>query len=350
MKRGGLIILLLICCATAVAQEVSNVAFTLRGDTLRITYSLDRKADIRVRVSVAGGRYTSPLEGLTGAVGSGVKPGDSLEITAVRLREIQGESDSTLDFMVEVDDGSLLIELDPVPGLPGRPSFRMMPVEGGSFTMGCTRKRGEVNTYIDELPTHKVTVGSFYLGRYEVTQGLWKAVMGENPSKWTGNDSLPVEQVSWNDAQIFIARLSQITGLRFRLPTEAEWEYAARGGSRGRGTVYPGTASMLFETCWYGGNSNGRTHPVGRLKPNELGLYDMGGNVLEWCSDWMTAYTAGPQTSPQGPKHGENRILRGGCFNSPTWGCSVWERSWYLPDFRYPWQGFRLALDQTIEN
>ena len=334
---------MLICCATAVAQQIGNVGFTLRGDTLRITYSLDRKADIRVRVSVAGGRYTPPLEGLSGAVGKDVKPGDSLVITAVRLREIQGEGDSSLRFMVEVDDGSLLIELDSL-------SFRMMPVEGGSFTMGCTRRSGEVNTYIDELPTHKVTVNSFYLGRHEVTQALWKAVMGENPSKWTGNDSLPVEQVSWNDAQIFIARLSQITGLRFRLPTEAEWEFAARGGNRSHGTVYPGTASMLFETCWYGGNSGGHSHPVGQLKPNELGLYDMGGNVLEWCSDWMTAYSPGPQTSPQGPKHGENRILRGGCFNSPTWGCSVWERSWYLPDFRYSWQGLRLALDKEVEN
>ena len=320
------------------AQHIGNVAFTLNNDTLRITYSLDRTADICVRVAVAGGHFTPPLEGLTGAVGKGVKAGDSLLITAVALREIRGEHDSTLQFLVEVDDGALLVQFDSI-------AFRMMPVEGGSFTMGCTRPHGESNTYIDELPTHRVTVNTFYLGQHEVTQQLWKAVMGDNPSKWTTSDSLPVEQVSWNDAQIFIARLSQITGLRFRLPTEAEWEYAARGGNRSRGTIYPGTASMVFETCWYGGNSDGHSHPVGLLKPNELGLYDMGGNVLEWCADWMTAYSEGPQTSPQGPKQGENRILRGGCFNSPTWGCSVWERSWYLPDFRYSWQGFRLALD-----
>lgn len=334
------------------AQQVSNVAFTLRNDTLRITYSLDRTADICVRVSVAGGRYTPPLEGLAGAVGKGVKAGDSLLITAVGLREIRGERDSLLHFLVEVDDGSLLVELDRMPAdgdvRAPRVSFRMLPVEGGSFTMGCTQPSGEKNTYIDELPTHKVTVNSFYLGQYEVTQQLWKAVMGENPSKWTYSDSLPVEQVSWNDVQIFIARLSQMTGYRFRLPTEAEWEFAARGGNRSRGTVYPGTASMLFETCWYGSNSDGHSHPVGQLKPNELGFYDMGGNVLEWCADWMTGYGEAPQTAPQGPKHGENRILRGGCFNSPSWGCSVWERSWYLPDFRYSWQGFRLALDQAI--
>ena len=136
---------------------------------------------------------------------------------AVRLPEIAGVDSASLHFLVEVDDGALLVYVDNF-------SFRMMPVEGGSFTMGCTHPRGEKHTYADELPLHKVTVNSFYIGRFEVTQGLWKKVMGENPSKWFGNDSLPVEQVSWNDVQIFIARLSQITGYRFRLPTEAEWD------------------------------------------------------------------------------------------------------------------------------
>ena len=359
MKRLLLFLVLSSYLLPLRAQQVSNVAFTLRGDTLRITYSLDRKADICVRVALSGGPYTEPLKGLEGAVGKGVLPGDSLTITAVSLPEIRGEKAETLDFLVEVDDGAKLVYV-PLNGQQslgaggtdrGRVMFRMMPVEGGSFTMGCTRPKGEKHTYADELPTHRVTVNSFYMGQFEVTQELWKAVMGTNPSKWTGNDSLPVEQVSWNEAQIFIARLSQITGFRFRLPTEAEWEFAARGGNRSHGTVYPGAASMLFETCWYGSNSDGHSHPVGRLRPNELGIYDMGGNVMEWCSDWMTAYSDQPQNCPQGPKHGENRILRGGCFNSPTWGCSVFERSWYLPDFGYSWCGFRLVLDQEqMEN
>ena len=266
--------------------------------------------------------------------------GYSLIITAYRLTEIQNIDSSSLSFLVEVDDGALLVYADKYP-------FRMMPVEGGSFIMGCTHPRGEKNTYSDELPTHKVTLNGYFIGQYEVTQGLWKAVMGENPSKCIGNDSLPVEQVSWNEVQIFIARLSQITGFRFRLPTEAEWEFAARGGTRSHGTVYPGVRSQVWETCWSALNSGGHSHPVGRLKPNELGLYDMGGNVLEWCVDWMEAYTDKPQTSPQGPKTGENRILRGGCFNSPTWACSVYERSWYLPDYGYSFFGFRLALDSA---
>ena len=331
------------CCVIVRAQHVTDVSFSLRADTLTINYSLDRQADICVRVAVDGGRYTKPLKGLVGDVGPKVKPGEGLTITAVSLPEIRGVDSASLSFLVEVDDGSLMVYVDSL-------MFRMMPVEGGSFTMGCTRPKGEKHTYADELPTHKVTLGNYFIGQHEVTQGLWISVMGENPSKWTGNDSLPVEQVSWNDVQIFVARLSQITGYRFRLPTEAEWEFAARGGMRSRNTTYPGTQHQLWETCWYGGNSGGHSHPVGRLLPNELGLYDMGGNVMEWCADWMESYSANPQNSPQGPKTGENRIQRGGCFNSPTWGCSVWERNWYLPEYGYSYFGFRLVLDSDEQD
>ena len=331
--------MLLLCSAPFLwAQQVTDVNFSIVDDTLTITYTLTQQADICVRVAIDDGPYTEPLKGFTGAVGEKVKPGVGLQMQAVRLPEIAGVDSASLHFVVEVDDGALLVYVDNF-------SFRMMPVEGGSFTMGCTHPRGEKHTYADELPLHKVTVNSFYIGRFEVTQGLWKKVMGENPSKWFGNDSLPVEQVSWNDVQIFIARLSQITGYRFRLPTEAEWEYAARGGVRSNRTPYPGTRTQVWEACWFGGNSSGHSHPVGRLKPNELGLYDMGGNVMEWCSDWMESYTDKPQNCPQGPRNGENRILRGGCFNSPTWGCSVFERSWYLPDYGYSFYGFRLVLD-----
>ena len=326
-------------CAFAMAQKVSDVSFTLRADTLQIIYSLDKSADIRVRL-VESGRYSEPLQGFTGAVGEKVKAGNGLVMTAVGLPEIRGIDSADLAFVVEVDDGSVLVQLDSL-------LFRMMPVAGGSFVMGCAHPRGEHNTYTDEIPTHKVTVDSFYIGQHEVTQALWTAVMGSNPSKWKGNDSLPVEQVTWNDVQIFIARLSQLTGYRFRLPTEAEWEFAARGGNRSHKTNYPGTRGKLDEYCWYGNNSHGHSHVVGQLKPNELGLYDMGGNVMEWCSDWMEPYTKEEQVNPQGPKQGDNRILRGGCFNSPTWGCSVYERSWYLPEFGYPFYGFRLAIDNA---
>jgi len=338
MKRLLLIALVLTCYCSVRGQTVGGVAFALSGDTVRISYSLDEQADICVRVAVAGGRYTEPLKGFTGDVGKSVAPGRQRLMQGISIPEIKGVDSSDLSFLVEVDDGALLV-------YAGSQCFRMLPVEGGRFTMGCTHKAGEKNTYSDELPLHQVTVNNFYLGRHEVTQGLWKEVMGENPSKWEGNDSLPVEQVSWNEAQIFIARLSQMTGYRFRLPTEAEWEYAARGGKRSRGSRYPGTNASVWSHCWFVLNSDGHTHPVGRLLPNELGFYDMGGNVMEWCADWMAPYTAQPQNCPQGPRKGENRILRGGCINSPSWGCSVFERSWYVPDYGYPYYGFRLALD-----
>lgn len=340
MKRFFAILLLSTVFSPLWAQQVTDVSFTLRNDSLTISYSLDRQADICVRVSVDGGHYTPPLKGLEGAVGKGVKAGVGLTVTAFRLPEISGVDSADLSFLVEADDGAVLIYVNDL-------VFRMMPVEGGSFTMGCTHPKGERHTYADELPTHKVTVNSFYMGQHEVTQKLWAAVMGENPSKWTDNDSLPVEQVSWNAAQIFVARISQMTGYRFRLPTEAEWEYAARGGIRSHNTPYPGVNSQMWETCWYGGNSNGHSHPVGKLMPNELGIYDMGGNVMEWCSDWMQPYSAAPQNCPQGPRSGENRILRGGCFNSPTWGCSVFERSWYLPEYGYSYFGLRLVMDSV---
>ena len=215
--------------------------------------------------------------------------------------------------------------------------------------MGCTRPGSAKHNYDAEFPTHKVTVDSFYIGKFEVTQRLWKAVMGNNPSRWTYNDSLPVEQVSWNDVQMFIAHLSQMTGYRFRLPTEAEWEFAARGGNNSKDHVFPGQDGDPGSVAWYGMNSGNITHPVGRKKPNELGLHDMAGNVWEWCSDWYEAYTADPQVNPRGPKHGDSRILRGGCLNSPSWGCTVSDRSWYQPDYGYGFHGFRLVLDSVEE-
>ena len=210
--------------------------------------------------------------------------------------------------------------------------------------MGATSEQGDADS--DERPVHSVTLSDYYIGETEVTQELWEAVMGSNPSRFKG-PRRPVEQVSWNDAQIFIARLSQITGYRFRLPTEAEWEYAARGGQLSQNHTFPGTDGDLASYCWYGSNSKNVTHPVGQLKPNELGLYDMGGNVWEWCSDWMGEYSAEMQDNPTGPKYGENRILRGGSLNSPSWGCAVSDRCWYLPDYGYGFHGFRLVLDDA---
>lgn len=324
----------------AFAQVVQNVTFSVEDKQLTIGYSLSRDADIRVCVSVDNGKtYSSPLQNLSGDVGKGVSAGNEKKIIAYDLREIRGMDTVQLRFRVEVDDGSIEVSL------PDNLTFRMMPVEGGTFRMGCTNPNGAKHYYDNEFPVHEVKVSSFYMGQYEVTQNLWRAVMGENPSYWHDNDSLPVEQISWDDAQVFITRLSQMTGRRFRMPTEAEWEFAARGGNKTHGYVFPGTEGNIGAYVWYGGNSSSRTHPVGQKLPNELGLYDMGGNVWEWCYDWMSEYADTPQENPRGPKHGENRILRGGSINSPSWGCTVSDRSWYLPDHGYRYHGLRLVMD-----
>ena len=341
-------------CGLAGAQNISNVAFTRQDKEVTLTYDLSKDANIRVCVSIDGGRYYGGyIENMAGDIGKDVKAGKGKKIIVYDLPDLRllpyepdstgfNASDTLIRFSVEVDDGSVDIKVNNM-------KFRMMPVAGGTFTMGCTRPRSAKHNYEAEFPTHKVTVDSFYMGKFEVTQRLWKEVMGDNPSRWTYNDSLPVEQVSWNDVQMFIARLSQMTGYRFRLPTEAEWEFAARGGNLSKGYVYPGQDGDPGAVAWYGMNSGNYTHPVGRKKPNELGLHDMAGNVWEWCSDWYGAYSSEDQINPRGPKHGDSRILRGGSLNSPSWGCTVSDRSWYQPDYGYGFHGFRLVLDSVEE-
>jgi len=220
-------------------------------------------------------------------------------------------------------------------------TFKMIAVEGGTFTMGCTSEQGG-DCWDDESPSHRVTVSDFAIGETEVTQALWEAVMGSNPSNWTG-DNLPVESVSWNDVQTFIQKLNAKTGRHFRLPTEAEWEYAARGGSQSHGYKYSGS-NTLGNVAWYDDNSGNRTHPVKTKSPNELGLYDMSGNVWEWCSDWYGSYSSSAQTNPTGSSTGSFRVSRGGSWISDARSCRVSYRDDFIPDDRFYYLGFRLAL------
>ena len=218
--------------------------------------------------------------------------------------------------------------------------FEMVFVEGGTFTMGATAEQGS-DAYGDESPTHSVTLSSYYIGKYEVTQAQWRAVMGSNPSKFTG-DNLPVECVSWNDIQEFITKLNQQTGKTFRLPTEAEWEYAARGGNKSKGYKYSGS-NTIDDVAWYDNNSSSTTHPVGEKAPNELGIYDMSGNVWERCQDWYRGYSSDSQTNPTGPTSGSARVLRGGSWGDSARKCRVSIRNYYSPDSRSSYIGFRLA-------
>ena len=217
----------------------------------------------------------------------------------------------------------------------------MVYVSGGTFTMGATAEQGS-DARDSEKPIHKVTLSSFSIGRYEVTQEEWQAVMGNNPSRYKGA-KLPVENVSWNDCQEFIRKLNDLTGKQFRLPTEAEWEYAARGGNNSRGYKYAGS-NDIGSVAWYDSNSDRQTHPVGQKYPNELGLYDMSGNVWEWCSDRYGAYSSSSQVNPKGPSSGSDRVRRGGCWLSNARNCRVSPRSYGSPDYGFDDLGFRLAL------
>ena len=200
---------------------------------------------------------------------------------------------------------------------------------------------GEAN--IDEMPAHEVTVSSFAIGQTEVTQELWQAIMGTNPSYFADDPQRPVEQVSWEDCQEFIARLNELTGENFRLPTEAEWEYAARGGNQTAGSIFSGS-NNIDEVAWFYFNSDYATRPVAGKSDNELNLFDMSGNVSEWCSDWYGAYPTEPQVNPVGPVEGSRRILRGGSWRSISRDCRNTSRYGDTPDQRGDEVGLRLAL------
>ena len=218
-------------------------------------------------------------------------------------------------------------------------AFTMMPVEGGSFMMGATAEQQDPWDY--EKPVHQVTLSSYYIGQTEVTQELWEAVMGSNPSNWKG-DRLPVEQVSWNDCQEFITKLNQLTGETFRLPTEAEWEFAARGGNKSMHYQYSGS-NTLDDVAWYAGNSDSKTHAVASKQANELGIYDMSGNVWEWCQDYWGSYGSSAQTNPTGPGSGSYRVYRGGSWYYSAGYCRTAYRFYYTPTNTLNFLGLRLA-------
>jgi len=219
--------------------------------------------------------------------------------------------------------------------------FTMIRVEGGSFTMGATKEH-LIHVMDREKPTHTVTLDDYYIGQTEVTQSLWEAVMGHNPSKHVGGN-YPVENITWDDCHVFIEKIRELTGLPFRLPTEAEWEYAARGGQESSGYQYSG-GNTLHKISWYSGNSYGDTQYVGGKEMNELGLYDMSGNVWELVEDWFGNYSEEPQTNPKGPEKGEEHIARGGSVISSEWTFRVSVRRNIAPDFKYKDMGLRLAL------
>lgn len=216
----------------------------------------------------------------------------------------------------------------------------MVLVEGGTFTMGAAANQ-QKEAESDEKACHEVTLDSFYICKYEVTQDLWAYVMGKNPSHFK-NARRPVENITWNDCQQFIEKLNALTGETYRLPTEAEWEYAARGGNHSKGYKYAGSNS-IDDVAWCSVNSGNSTHIVGEKKPNELGLYDMSGNVYEWCQDWKAPYSHKHEVNPRGAEEGTYRVNRGGRWCGSARACRTSDRSKSLPRDHFYHLGIRLA-------
>lgn len=332
-----LVFFLLLSVFTAVCsfgQTVSNVDAYQEGKNIIITYDTDKDGSVGdVYCSTDGGRtWSNPLRRVTGDVNKQVQAGSHRIVWDV-LAEREKLAGEIICFKVEVNSGKFMVN-----GV----SFEMVRVEGGTFRMGATSEKEEdASDWVVE-PVHSVTLSSYYIGKTEVTQALWQAVMGSNPSHFKGAD-LPVECVSWNDCQEFIQKLNRLTGRNFRLPTEAEWEFACRGGNNSRSYKYSGS-NNLGSVVWYYDNSGGQTHRVATKAPNELGIYDMSGNVWEWCSDWYADYTSYSQTNPTGPQSGSRRVSRGGSWSLSAWYCHSSYRYDNDPAICYRYLGLRLAL------
>lgn len=326
----------LLCAAAwvcALAQTVSNVRAHQEGKNVVITYTTDFAGVIdAVYCSTDGGEtWGEPLKSVTGDVHKSVPEGDHRIVWNV-FADRSSLTGSDIRFKVITNSAKIKVR-----GV----SFEMVRVEGGTFHMGATDEQGSA-AEADEKPVHNVTLRSFYIGKTEVTQELWEAVMDSNPSKFKGPD-LPVENVSYEECQLFVEKLSRISGRKFRLPTEAEWEYACRGGEKSRGYRYSG-GNNIDAVAWYNANSGRQTHPVGTKAANELGICDMSGNVWEWCSDWYGSYGEDWRVAPTGPESGTYRVYRGGSWSSGSGICRAAFRGNYSSSYRGDNLGLRLVL------
>ncbi len=308
------------------AQTVSNVYVEQDGNELLIHYSLsaDSPCEVKLYVSQNGGRtWEGPLIQVTGDAGKNIANGEHMIRWNV-LEEMEQLVGGNIKFKVAANS---------------KKSFEpeMVFVKGGTFMMGSN------NGDDDEKPVYQVTLSDFFIGKYEVTQAQWQAVMGNNPSNFKGCKNCPVEKVSWTDVQAYITKLNSQTGKNYRLPTEVEWEYAARGGNQSKGYIYSGSDN-IGTVAWYYDNSSGKTHPVGQKQANELGINDMTGSVWEWCADWYGNYTTNAISNPQGSSIGQYRVFRGGSWGNGPQGCRTSNRNSDYPDFLFNDIGFRLVL------
>ena len=332
-----------------------NGQITIReGETTPVSATLSNATNITI--SCTNPQATLYIDGVQQGTASGTKQTSfgqhSVRLVAEGWREYTGtinvtEQQRTFNLpMEELQQPKKTITV-------GNVQFTMIQVSGGTFQMGATSEQGK-DADEDEKPVHQVTLSPYYIGETEVTQELWQAVMGTTvqqqrdkayptyPMRGEG-PNYPMYYISWNECQEFISRLNQQTGLKFRLPTEAEWEFAARGGAKSRGYKYSGS-NNLNDVAWYDSNSGNTTHAVKMKQPSELGIYDMSGNVWEWCQDWYGKYGKGSQTNPNGASSGSDRVNRGGAWNSNARRCRVADRNYSAPDDRSDFLGLRLAL------
>jgi hypothetical protein len=326
MKKLIIQILTVLICLSSHAQKVSNIRAEQRGQDIVVFYSLEATSPCEVSLLLSqdnGSNWSAPLKNVSGDVGKNISGGEK----QIAWKVLEEE-----DYLVGDKMKFKVIAI-------GKQSFEpeMVFVKGGTFPMGCAS--GNEN----EKPVHSVTLNSFNIGKYEVTQAQWKAVKGKNPSRSSKCDSCPVEFVTWIDVQDYIERLNVITGKNYRLPTEAEWEYAAKGGENYKGYIFSGS-NDINSVAWYQNNCGGKTHPIGLMQANELGIYDMSGNVWEWCLDWYDNYPSYSQTNPRGLS-GKYAVIRGGGWNYYDHECRVSNRGMRGRGDKYFAVGVRLVLE-----
>jgi formylglycine-generating enzyme required for sulfatase activity len=322
-----------VTCLCGKAQSISNVEMKVEGGMAVVTYNLESSVAYDFALSYStdrGGTYTR-CKSVSG--------------------DLHGQTTGTKQIIWDFGNDSVVFDTITFK-VTIIPPVSMVFVQGGTFSMGCTSEQGS-DCEDDEKPPHIVTLSDFYIGKYEVTQAQWQAIMGttirqqrdkdgkDSPLYGEG-DSYPMYYVSWNEVQEFIKKLNAATGKQYRLPTEAEWEYAARGGNKSNGYKYSGS-NTFEDVAWYGSNSGRETHPVGTKQPNELGIYDMSGNVWEWCNDWYGSYSSSSQRDPAGASSGSYRVIRGGGWYISAQGCRTSIRLYYSSDDRNVALGFRLV-------
>ena len=323
--------LLMLLPENSSSQNIVNVNAQQEKGSIIIRYGIYGISgmalyDIELYVSTDGGMsFTGPLKRVTGDVGTSIKAGPDLSIAWDVLGEFGSLRSDQVVFEIRAYVNNLLV-------------MECVHIDGGSFRMGS--RQGEN----DEKPVHQVNLDDYEMCKYEITQKQWIALMGSNPSDNHGCPDCPVENITYHDALDFIEKLNEVGPAKYRLPTEAEWEYAANGGSGQDDSRFSG-GNEIYSLAWYQANSSGKTKPVGKKQPNGLGIYDMSGNVQEWCSDFYhpNYYRSSPSKNPKGPPSGSSRIIRGGAFNQSSVFCTVYKRQYEMPDVRSSNIGFRLV-------